>query len=659
MKFLELGLINWGPYLGEQNLSFETSSEAPVVLIHGENMRGKTSIMRALRWALYGNPGMTHETKIPDVREFANWDARDSGEAFEFGAFLRFEHGDRQYEIVRLVKAKQDANAPHAIAITKEPPLMREIGGETIAIEQIDRRIQAILHPNVADFFLFDGELLDTFEEALRSDEANSFIRDQIEMTLGVPALLNLRLDLGHLLAASREQARKFVKAESENKKFKVELDEADDAIEGFKADLAKFDELLAELKIDIEDLEGNLLQISDIRDLVVSRQGYEVQLSKSEFDRVGTLEEIKGSMEFAWWLPLANRLPALIDRFEDERSLGTRILSETAILKDQIWSLEKQLQVDQCDRCGQNLPDSAYVSLRSQLNDLQKKLLDIGNPPDVLELERKVQMLRPYAGAAAVVDQIVTKERNVRTLDLRIKQLKDDIKSLTDRIGNPEFDAISLEKGLQDSKLRQARLRDAQGVIRKKRDTAVTNQKNLLNKLAASTPAAHKARAEIEVYERLLEYVRQSIDLFRTRMREQVQETASGIFGQLINESDYASLRISGNYYLKIVDGNDRVIEKRSAGASEIVTISLIGALGECSVEQAPIVMDTPFGRLDNAHRANILEWLASRKSQSILFVQSGEFVRERDLVHLKNRVGREYKLRRLEASSTRIEEI
>ena len=135
------------------------------------------------------------------------------------------------------------------------------------------------------------------------------------------------------------------------------------------------------------------------------------------------------------------------------------------------------------------------------------------------------------------------------------------------------------------------------------------------------------------------------------------VQIEASGIFKLLTSEADYQGLRIDGNYYLKIVDENDRVIDLRSAGADQIVTMSLIGALAKCAVDEGPIVMDTPLGRLDQRHRNNILNWISTMGSQVILFVQSGEFNRSRDLPQLGGRVGREYMLRREGSSRTRIE--
>jgi hypothetical protein len=39
------------------------------------------------------------------------------------------------------------------------------------------------------------------------------------------------------------------------------------------------------------------------------------------------------------------------------------------------------------------------------------------------------------------------------------------------------------------------------------------------------------------------------------------------------------------------------------SAGSEQIVALSLIGALNRCATREGPVVMDTPFGRLDRRH--------------------------------------------------------
>jgi len=52
----------------------------------------------------------------------------------------------------------------------------------------------------VSRFFLFDGELLQQYEELLRNDsEMGRQIKESVERILGVPVLTNARTDLADL----------------------------------------------------------------------------------------------------------------------------------------------------------------------------------------------------------------------------------------------------------------------------------------------------------------------------------------------------------------------------------------------------------------------------------------------------------------------------
>src|SRR5262249_45544827 len=85
MRLVSLEVENWGPYGGSQTLELDTSASAPVILIEGENERGKTSLFHAIRWALYGRV-RDHSGHDLRAEDFANWDARDSGDPFWFGS---------------------------------------------------------------------------------------------------------------------------------------------------------------------------------------------------------------------------------------------------------------------------------------------------------------------------------------------------------------------------------------------------------------------------------------------------------------------------------------------------------------------------------------------------------------------------------------------
>lgn len=208
---------------------------------------------------------------------------------------------------------------------------------------------------------------------------------------------------------------------------------------------------------------------------------------------------------------------------------------------------------------------------------------------------------------------------------DVAIRQLERDYDDVVKRIAEIEK---SLEGQLSKRGQAEADHRRAQAALRR---------------LKGVDPTIRGETAAWEVLERVFDL---AIGRFRDQLRLQVQDAATEIFRQLTTASDMERLTINSTYGLRIVATGEREITTRSAGAEQIVALSLIGALNKCAVREGPVVMDTPFGRLDRAHRENILRYVPQMSRQVILLVQSGEFERNRDLPLLDGLVAREYEL-------------
>jgi DNA sulfur modification protein DndD len=86
-------------------------------------------------------------------------------------------------------------------------------------------------------------------------------------------------------------------------------------------------------------------------------------------------------------------------------------------------------------------------------------------------------------------------------------------------------------------------------------------------------------------------------------------------------------------------------------------VALSLIDGLNRTGRAAGPVVMDTPFGRLDLQHRDNILRYLPSVTSQFVLLVHSGEIRPETDLATIKPRIGAAYRIEEVTPTHSRIE--
>jgi DNA sulfur modification protein DndD len=84
---------------------------------------------------------------------------------------------------------------------------------------------------------------------------------------------------------------------------------------------------------------------------------------------------------------------------------------------------------------------------------------------------------------------------------------------------------------------------------------------------------------------------------------------------------------------------------EELSAGERQILSLSFIYAMARVSGEDAPLVMDTPFGRLSGDHLSATAENLPELTSQLVLFVTDREWD-EPSRTNLEPKTGAQYEL-------------
>lgn len=140
--------------------------------------------------------------------------------------------------------------------------------------------------------------------------------------------------------------------------------------------------------------------------------------------------------------------------------------------------------------------------------------------------------------------------------------------------------------------------------------------------------------------------------------MKEQVESDATALFVKLSGDKDYVGLKINDSYGLSIVHRSGRLIPGRSSGYEHLVALSLIGALHKNAPLQGPIIMDSPFGRLDPIHKANIVRLLPEMAEQSMLLAYTKEIDEQVARQELKSNLLKEYTLERVSSLHTEISE-
>ena len=200
-----------------------------------------------------------------------------------------------------------------------------------------------------------------------------------------------------------------------------------------------------------------------------------------------------------------------------------------------------------------------------------------------------------------------------------------------------------TLERGLKSTRER----------LDQNKSDAESIQKRL-DKLAGTNLSGERRRRQI--YSDLHNLFDRAVGAYREQLRKRVETDATGHFKTLTSEPDYVGLHINDSYGLTIVhrDGSD--IPVRSAGAEHVVALSLMGALQNNAPLRGPIIIDSPFGRLDRDHTKNVVNALPNMTKQVVLLVYDDELPPALVRTELKTRLRGEWRLERRSARHTEL---
>jgi DNA sulfur modification protein DndD len=395
------------------------------------------------------------------------------------------------------------------------------------------------------------------------------------------------------------------------------------------------------------------MARIDSIKEAFHERNSIREQKSDTQRDIQQIKEQIRERISESWWAAAVPMIRKKASEIDEMLTSHSQLLSKMNELQRRKIELEQQIATRKCASCNQVVNDEQIQMATSQIQSIDLELESLTKPvANIDDIAHTKRQLSDFLQDVGVEERLRELDQDVLKRELRIDELTTKERALTEVLAGNTLDIAALES---QYKRAEEFIRESEKEIGKKEfelSELKVRLRSLQNSLNRETSEFSPVRQEAALLSTLEEVLRDSLDGFRLSMRERVGEEASDIFTQLTTEPDYNGLTITGKYYLEIVDAQKRTISRRSAGAEQIVAMSLIGALVRCAVRQGPVIMDTPFGRLDTGHRRRILEWAPTIGTQVMLFVQSGEFDRERDMKYLANKVGREYRIQR-EASN------
>ena len=364
MIFKKLELKNWIAFQ-EADINFSTKKNKNITLIRGNNKGGKTAILRAIRWALYGNTGDIDIYKKP--LQILNRESYNNG-SFDLQVSLEIRNGNSDIKIIRSLKPKKGiANKPKNNDFSESFSVL--VDGSAVRDEE--QYIKELLDEEVADFFMFDGENLKEYQKLSNNPSQSKMLQSKIEKIIRRPYLKSARDDLEVIHSKLRS---------------KINSASNDDILKAIEAKLEILESLIAQKESDKELSNGYVLAETEKlkeakahldsfgakNDAVLNLNIVEAAIPIKEEQIKEFKSEISNLLTDSWKGIIGKIATLQSDRFTS-RKADLQSQKNTAIENSYLKQLlESSLKQNKCLLCDENpLTPQKKAIYKAKLNQL------------------------------------------------------------------------------------------------------------------------------------------------------------------------------------------------------------------------------------------------------------------------------------------------
>ena len=634
------------PYIGTQEVDFSVSADAPIILIEGENNRGKSSLFTAIRWCLYGR-ALDRSSKAVLDQFLLNDNAFDLGRD-TFEVQLSFKNNNDNYLLTRTCTVKRDSKGKRN-GSTVRTFLHRN--RDAISTEDIPRYINEVLDESISMFFLADMEILKNYETLVEDDSKAAIeVKSAIEDILGIPSLISVRDALKEIVDDTYKEIQKKKKENSEKSELEQKIAEQTSKKSNAKTQYDIASASMAEKKREQDELTSKLAKIADASELI-EREKTLIEKNENDLKSIDKLRrEIQVALHESWWAPVSTQVELKVNQTQDQTKLASQRHQSLSEKKFKLTSLENSLVTNKCSECQQDLPIPSRDETKKTIEVLQAEIQEMSKPliPSLESLVDESRRLSLFS-MPRKAEVIRSLERQIRILQNDAPKRRQEIKEISLALQGVNKDEV---KNLELQRQNKDREIGAVAMLIRSESTKLANAEKELTVLNRKFLDAPKSAGDMEISTEmaiassLQDIMEDTVSRFRIEMKKTVEKNATEIFAALGSENVFKQLQINDNYGLRLVDNKGQVFDHKSAGTAQVIAISLILALAKSAARANALVLDTPFARLDDTHRDNVLKLLARDSKQSILLIQSGEKISKEIEPEFRKHVSRTYKI-------------
>jgi DNA sulfur modification protein DndD len=662
LRFINLTVEDFGPFKGSQTIDF--TNEDGVTFIWGNNGRGKTTLLNVFRYALYGK-FQNRRGAVVDLTSLSNIESRSEGR-YGFKVVLRMNNDGEQYELTRQFKVRAGVTRPTKNDDYEQTVYLKR-GTSILSGAESEHILKLIMPEQVSRFFLFDGELLQEYEELLmEGTDTGSKIKDSIEKILGVPVLTNGATDAQAILDDYQKAKTKVAQSNKQTEQLGSQIAVIEAEIQEHTSELERMREELTQEQVKRTQLEGELDQNEHVKGLLGDMKALESSITEKKARRDALLSAICVVTKDAWKGLVGVRVNTVLSGVQELVKTLEDKENTQKIAKRFLDDMKAAVEQKHCQLCDQDIDSSMLTRMEERIQDAESEYggLTTEEASQLRSLQSRRATLETMQFTSSK-DKLEVLEQQLSAVKVEISDDERKLKTIREELerhGDIEELATGMQervKGLSQVLKKIENLEEGKRSENEKITSARGTLATLNAKLDRTATGADmvRARRRVELCEKIHGIFEEGIGAYRDKLKGDVEKDATDLFVKISNDPDYEKLVINENYGLFMVHKTGEIVPLRSAGFEHVVALSLIGALHKNAPLRGPVIMDSPFGRLDPTHKENITKALPSLSEQIVLLAYTHEIDEQGARATLGASLKKEYRLTRQTSFHTRIE--
>ena len=633
MRFKQIEIHNYRQY---RDLTLEfRPGDHDLQLIVADNGVGKTNLLNAFTWCLYGDEPHLGNSKYDAGEPKLNKEViaecvQNSVWVENVSVIVTVELGDTKNSTVKIKRSvpfrllqknglefiEKKAEEQFTVTVTNG------IDGQDLSLknEGATAYINRYLPESIREYFFFDGEQLNTYFQETKGDRIK-------EAVYSISQIDVLSRTIDHLKTTVSGKKRDASAISSSTAQIYKKLDELKQTRDGDIDRIERNQSSLFEAKRRLSDIDGQLRGVEDVRGIENEREAT-LELEKSYLehykrDQAKYYEFVRKMMVDFNLYPVAKKTLDVIERMEREGHLPPSIDPE---------KLQKALSMGTCTLCGHSLNEDERAHIEAMLNQF-KVSSETSNILSSMrsELKRIVDSVKRYPAERKQVLQSLKKdEQGLEQIGLRLNDINaritkfaessDDLKRLFEEREQLDAEIASLNQGIGAFQSKKDEMDGMISVWEKKLNAELEKDKK--------TEAANRA---ISFGNRALSVLKAAEKAIVDDVRKRMESRTEALFKGLVwKNSKCDRIELTERYQLSLYDRQGYSCAGTcSAAERSLLALSFTLAMHEVSGFDSPLFIDTPIARASGENRENFAKTLVevSKNKQLILAFTPDEY--------------------------------